>query len=225
MACYCLNDALAEYECISETHDPTNSKILNSGTLGATGDGTLVNTPIKLKWRGYSFLAASTNYISIPLAAWPGTSGSLALMLNYTGGTTDALTRIFGTDHTSGANYEHRASSNGQMSIAYTDGTTTSGITWVPAGSISLGPIMMLVWTWSLSGGTTTSYFYHNGAQSATTSAAKTLQTPDTAIWIGRYDTDYFTGSIYNVAFLPYPMTPSQVWEHYVHKMLSVNKV
>jgi len=219
------NRSIVYYPMTAVCHDAVNSKTLNVGRGGSTYDGTLVNTPTKRTKRGYDFDNTANEYISIPVAAWPGTSGSFLITMSYAPGSNlgnDATNRVIGTDHSSGNNYEQRMYIDGQIAISYTDGSTVLGNQWFNAEK---GVLQAGIWTWELVAGTTTSHFYSNGVENSNTSAAKTLQSPDIGLYLARWGANFFDGTIYHAELTPVVLTPIQVQDYYIAMMKKINDV
>lgn len=174
----CIMDGLAA------NYDPANYRHLDISGRGnhvLLGNGT-INGPTKLSAQGYSFTTAQ--FMTVPLAAWPGTAGTLIMDVSYTS-EAGGRPRLWGTDHTSGATYEHRTQLSGgnvQSALAC-NGTIYSANMIVPSAMYAKHIVAA---TW---GASNIQRGYLNGQQMASTAiVSANVTTPDTKFWLMGYD-------------------------------------
>ena len=180
---------------------------------GNDRDGTMVNAPIT---GGDGPIAESIaldgvdQHATVPIASWPGTSGSLSMWANVTDNTGNV--RIFATEHSSGGNYEHRFSSaaDGSLYIYMANG---SGTVQVGAASgFSYGIWHHVVFTWEYDGSTeTTITLYVDGVVfGSADTIAGTVTTPE-GIYIGRFNADYLKGSVDDFRLYDHILTSGEI--------------
>jgi hypothetical protein len=181
-------------------HDPTNYRALDRSGLGnhvLLGNGAGTGTPTKLAAQGYSF-NGTTQYMTIPLAAWPGNNGTI--LIDYSAGGT-VQQRIFSTDHSSGNNYECRTYDNSGTGLTLTiggaSGTIISASAVLPTHYYDKN---ILAGAWSYSASTTLRNF-HNGIFRGSAVQTNAPATPDLGFYLMRWPSDgsYTAGSIRSV--------------------------
>lgn len=184
----CIMDGLAANYDIANYRHLDLSGNANHVLLG-NGAGT--GTPAKLSGQGYSF-NGSSQYMTVPLAAWPGTNGTLMMDVSYN--TNAAISpRFLGADHTLGANYEHRtilSSNKFYMGLRMDNGVERSAVIVDPDIRYS-----KIIWasTWGNLG---LHSGYMNGSFLLKTSLSNPIIAPDISLWLMRYNTDYTIGTL-----------------------------
>jgi hypothetical protein len=183
----CIMDGMAaNYDIANYRH----LDLSGNGNHVLLGNGAGTGTPTKLSTQGYNFVSASSQYMSVPLAAWPGTAGTLLLDVSVS--TNAAAHSLFGTDHTSGGNFEVFSSVSGANDrIIMGNGT---GQTACNLGADFRWNKIIVGTTWLTS---STVKGYTQGAFVASSNiGATTPYTPTTSWWLGRYDSSYLTGTL-----------------------------
>jgi len=183
-------DATCIMDGLSANYDPVNYRHLDisgNGNHVLLGNGAGTGTPTKLATQGYS-CNGTTQYFSVPLAAWPGAAGTILMDVSAT--TNTATIRLFGTDHSSGNNYEVFTSLSGSNNRVIM-GTGSSQIAVVTGLDKRFSKIIVGC-AWATSSAVRA---YTDALLGGTTAiGATTPQTPDTAWWLMRYDASYLNG-------------------------------
>jgi hypothetical protein len=125
-------------------------------------------------------------YYSVPLAAWPGTTGAIEIigMLRSANGGG----RFMGTDHSSGVNYEHRAFTNGTF-LSFSFKNDAGAFSVAPAENPTLLNVTRhYVIQWEYDGSTnTTATLFIDGDEIASATDGGFPATPNLAFYFGAW--------------------------------------
>lgn len=162
--------------------------------------------------KGLALLGDGTNdnSASVPLAAFPGTDGTILCFNKISNPYSTAVTRLWGTDHTGGSNFEFRAyaiSTSVNLGIPNGSGLKVSTYTTQEIPEI-------VCWNWDYDGTTnTTAKVYLNGILADTDVFAGPIIVPDVSFLIGKWGSDIFDGDVYSFICISRALTQTEIAE------------
>lgn len=169
------------------------------GVTDLTGNGyngTLVGSPRKAKSSigdNYHFLGSSSNYITLPTSAWPGTTGAFEFVTQLDSGTDNG--RIFGVEATGSEDLRTFSNIDGRLYFYATNGSGT--VTPNTLTDFAWGRPNHVVCEWEYDGSTNTTYrLFVNGSLVDSDTLAGTQTTPDIGIQLAEWRGLSFDGYI-----------------------------
>lgn len=202
------DSAILDLPMRAANHDPDNVRTLDisGGKFSRNNNhATLSGPPTKRQNRGYVF-NGSSEFLTLPVAAFPGESGSIFLCLSNISSTS---TRIVGTGHSSGSNYEMRTNlAGGKLTIYFP--ITTGLRDLAPDAPMPTGPLFTYGFTWERSGSDNIYTVYQDGIGHSETHTENAIPSPDGSFLLMRWASGFATGNIHQGFLSDEPMSSIQ---------------
>lgn len=154
------------------------------------------------------------NYISLPTSYFDGTKGTWCCWVKADwSGMSVTYSRLFGTYHTSGANYMHRTYFSGSdfhWTVANGSGTANVDINSIDTYDNTFAHIGF-TWEYSAGSGNTIITAYLNGAHVDDSLISGQLANPNQSLWVCRWQSGYITAHIDDFLFFQKCLSDSEM--------------